>query len=223
MFEAAELRRSVAKAEYEAELPELRSRLLAAQRALRGTKRSVIILVSGVEGAGKSQVVNRLHEWLDARGLTTQAFWRDSDEERERPRWWRIWRALPPRGTIGVLFGSWYTQPIVDRVFRRNRRADLDRELQRIKSFERMLVDDGAIFVKLWFHLPKNEAKKRRKKRSVFGRFAKMYDRFAEVSERAIRLTDTPESPWHIIEATDERWRDLSVGRIVLDRLENRP
>lgn len=217
MFEAAELNQKVSKAEFEAALPELRSRLLAAQRALRGKKRAVIVIVSGVEGAGKSEVVNRLHEWLDARGLTTHAFWRDSDEERERPRFWRFWRALPPRGTIGILFGSWYTQPIIDRVFRKSRPADLEAEMQRIAKFEEMLAADGAVFVKLWFHLPKGEAKKR----SSFRGFAKRYDRFAEVSERAIRMTDTPEAPWQIIEATDGRYRDLTVGRIVAEALEH--
>jgi polyphosphate:AMP phosphotransferase len=223
MFEAAELRRKTDKAEYEAALPELRSRLLAAQRALRNTKRAVILIVSGVEGAGKSEVVNRLHEWLDARGLTTHAFWRDSDETHERPRYWRFWRALPPRGTIGIMFGSWYTQPIIDRVFRKSGRADLDRELQRIVFFERMLVEDGAVIIKLWFHLPKVEAKRKRKKSSIFGRFAKMYDRFAAVSERAIRMTDTAVAPWRIVEATDQRYRDLTVGRIVLEALESLP
>ncbi|HVS30826.1 MAG TPA: polyphosphate:AMP phosphotransferase [Thermoanaerobaculia bacterium] len=223
MFEAAELGRTTGKADYDAALPELRARLLAAQRELRGTRRPVIIVVSGVEGAGKSQVVNRLHEWLDARGLTTHAFWRDSDEETERPRYWRFWRALPARGTIGILFGSWYTQPIIDRVFGRSRRADLDRDLQRIAFFEQMLADDGAVIIKLWFHLPEKEAKRRRKKGSVFGRFARMYDRFATVSERAIRMTDTAAAPWRIVEATDARYRDLTVGRIVLEVLENLP
>ena len=223
MFEAAELGRAVDKAEFEAALPELRARLLAAQRALRGTKRSVIVIVSGVEGAGKSQVVNRLHEWLDARGLSTNAFWRDSDEESERPRYWKFWRALPPRGTIGILIGSWYTRPIIERVFGKIGRGALDRDLMRIVDFERMLVDDGAVIVKLWFHLPKDVARKRRKKKSVFGGFAKLYDRFAEISERSIRVTDTPEAPWRVIEATDARYRDLTVGRILLEALENMP
>ncbi|MGZ7080406.1 MAG: polyphosphate:AMP phosphotransferase, partial [Thermoanaerobaculia bacterium] len=106
---------------------------------------------------------------------------------------------------------------------RKIRRADLDRELQRIVFFERMLVEDGAVIIKLWFHLPKADAKKRRKKGSLYGSFAKMYDRFAAVSERAIRLTDTEDAPWRIVEATDERYRDLTVGRIVLEVLENLP
>jgi AMP-polyphosphate phosphotransferase len=232
MFEAAELRRKTPKAEYEAALPELRSRLLAAQRALRQTSHSVLIIVSGVEGAGKSEVVNRLNEWLDARGVTTHAFWEASDEERDRPRFWRFWRALPPRGSIGVMFGSWYTQPIVDRVFKRTSSADLDREMQRIAFFERMLAEDGMVVIKLWLHLPRDvqrervaEKAKRRKKQWLFKEvakeYAKKYDRFAAVSERAIRTTDTADAPWRIIEATDSRYRDLTVGRIVLEALED--
>ena len=221
MFEAAELGRKLDKAGYEAALPELRTRLLAAQRALRSSKRSVIIIVSGVEGAGKSAVVNRLNEWLDARGITTYAFWRDSDEERERPRYWRFWRSLPGRGTIGILLGSWYTQPIVDRVYKRNTRAELDRELQRINMFERMLAEDGAVIVKLWLHVPK-EAQRPRKE-SEFAKFAKSYDRFVKVSDHAIRMTDTVEAPWRIIEATDPRYRDITVARTVLDALETMP
>jgi polyphosphate:AMP phosphotransferase len=232
MFEAAELRQSISKAEFEAALPDIRSRLLAAQRALRTTKKSMIIVVSGVEGAGKTEVVNRLHEWLDARGLATHAFWRESDEEIDRPRYWKFWRTLPPRGSIGILFGSWYTQPIVDRVFKRINRADLDRELQRVVFFERMLAQDGALILKLWFHLPKEvederitEKSKRKKSSSIYGpeakEFAKHYDRFAEISERAIRMTDTAEAPWRIVEATDPRYRDLTVARVVLEALEN--
>ncbi|MFZ2490627.1 MAG: polyphosphate:AMP phosphotransferase [Thermoanaerobaculia bacterium] len=224
MFEAAELQRKTTKADFDTAIPELRSRLLAAQRALRETKTAVVIVVSGVEAAGKSEVVNRLTEWVDARGVETHAFLRDSDEERERPRYWKFWRALPKRGTIGILFGSWYTQPIVDRVFKRTRPADLDRELQRIAFFERMLALDGVLFIKLWFHISKDEQRKRLAADANgpdVKQYTKMYDRFAEVSERAIRMTDTAEAPWRIIEATDRKYRDLTAGRILLEALED--
>ena len=232
MFEAAEVGRSIGKAEFEKALEELRPRLLEAQRKLRETKSPVIVIVSGVEGSGKSQVVNRLHEWLDARGMTTTAFWRESDEERERPEFWRYWRALPRRGTIGIFFGSWYTQPIVDRVFRKKSRAELDAALQRIVRFEQMLAADGALIVKLWLHLPRKvelerfeEKSQRKRKNWSFGpdsgKYAKHYDRFAEVSERAIRGTDTAEAPWHVIEATDARYRDLTIARLLLESLED--
>ncbi len=232
MFEAAEVGRVVEKAEFESQIEALRPRLLTAQRLLRETKNSVIIIVAGVEGAGKSQVVNRLHEWLDTRGIVTTAFWRKSDEEEERPEYWRFWRALPPRGSIGILFGSWYTQPIVDRVFRKASRPELDSDLQRIAKFEEMLAADGALIVKLWLHLPKDveldrltEKSERAQKNWAFGpnarSYAKNYKRFASVSERALRETDSAVAPWRIIESTDKRYRDLTVARIVVEAMED--
>ena len=59
----------------------------------------------------------------DPRHIHTHAFDNPADEERDRPPMWRYWRALPPKGKLGMLFGSWYTAPIIDRVFRRSRHA----------------------------------------------------------------------------------------------------
>ena len=82
MFEAAELGRKLSKAEFEKIEPELHTALLAIQRDLLNTNIPVILIVSGVEGAGKGEVVNRLNKWLDTRGIGTTAFWDESDEEK---------------------------------------------------------------------------------------------------------------------------------------------
>ena len=120
MFEAAELGRSLKKSEYKKREPELHTALLEVQRRLRlGSSHNVLIIISGVEGAGKGAVVSRLNTWLDTRSIRTVAYWSESDEERERPWMWRFWRNMPPRGEIAIMFGSWYTQPIVDCAYRR--------------------------------------------------------------------------------------------------------
>ncbi len=155
MFEAAELGRTVSKAVYNKKDPELRTALLDAQFKLRELPFPVIIIVSGVEGAGKGEVVNELNRWFDTRGVQTHVFWGESDEEHERPRFWRFWRKLPPKSTIGVLFGSWYTTPIIDRVFGKRTKAEFESELDRISEFERLLSNDGALIIKFWFHLTK--------------------------------------------------------------------
>lgn len=189
--------------------------------------------MSGVEGAGKSEVVNRLTEWFDPRGVQVHAFWDETDEERGRPRYWRFWRRMPPRGTIGVFFGSWYTHPIVARAFDQLDDAAFDRALARIEAFERMLVADGTLVIKLWFHLSKraqrdrleNPGKGRRgewKVSPLTKKFSKRYRTFARLSDAAIRLTDTDASPWHVIEAEDRRFRDLTAGELVLAALERR-
>lgn len=232
MFEAVELGQKLSREEFAAREPELRTRLLAAQRALREKDVPVIVIVSGVEGAGKGAVVDRLNKWLDTRDIRTHAFWDETDEERERPRYWRFWRTLPPRGYLSILFGSWYTRPIVARALGEISDPHFDRELARIADFERMLTADGALLVKLWFHLTRKAQKKRLRddpKRAsaleadrVARRYSKLYDTFREVSERAIRATDTGLCPWHLIEAQNRRFRDLTAGRTVLAALEQR-
>jgi polyphosphate:AMP phosphotransferase len=231
MFETAEIGHRVSREEFEKDELELRTKLLELQRRVRVGGFQTIVIVSGVEAAGKSDVVNRLHEWLDTRGLETAVFWDESDEERERPRYWRFWRRMPPRGTIGILFGSWYTEPIVARAYRKLKRAELESELARINRLERMLVDDGAVLVKLWFHLSKKAQKKRLEKIAKDQRrkltpwekkFSRNYDRFREVTEAAIRETDTGYAPWHVVESEERRYRDLMAGRILAKALEER-
>ncbi len=233
MFEVAEQGHKVSKKEFTARERDLHSALLTAQRKLREADFPVFILISGVEGAGKGDVVSVLTKWLDVRGLETHAFWDETDEERMRPRFWRFWRAMPGKGRIGILFGSWYTRPIIDRALQGLRRRDFDREIRRIRDFEAMLVDDGALFIKLWFHLSEDEQAKRleedeegkagAQRISPFTKaFARRYRKFAHASERALRETDTDCAPWHIVEATNVRYRNLTAGEIVLARLSER-
>jgi polyphosphate:AMP phosphotransferase len=229
MFEAVELGHQLAKEKFNAELPKLRAGLLAAHFALRGQKFPVIVIVSGADAAGKGAVVHRLNEWLDPRGVETHAFWPASDEERERPPYWRFWRAMPGRGRIGIFFGSWYSEPTLRRVYGESGNSQLDTALDRIVAFERMLVDDGALIVKIWLHLAKKEQKKALRKLEQEGRVSpvdwkhfKLYDKFIKVTERTIRHTDSGPAPWHLVEATDRRYREITVGTILLDAIEQR-
>ena len=232
MFEAVEVGRKISKEVYKGQEPEIRTHLLELQGLLRDAKMPVIVIVSGVEGAGKGEVVNRLNEWLDTRGLQTHAFWDESDEERERPFFWRFWRKMPPRGTIGIMFGSWYTRPIINRAFDEISEDDLNSELTKIIELEKTLSGDGVLIVKFWFHLSKKDQAKRlrkddkkfRKKKgeSLEKKFAEHYDTFAKVSETAIRRTDSGVSPWYLIEATDPRYRDVTVGRTLISAIQQR-
>lgn len=229
MFETAELGRKVGKAKYEKAVPGLRADLLRAQNDLQlDPKFSVVLLVNGVDGAGKGATVNLLHEWMDPRYLRAHAFGPPSDEELERPEMWRFWRLLPPKGRIGIFFGSWYSRPILDRVFERTNDAELQAALAQIVTFEQGLVDDGTLLLKFWFHLGKkaqkhrHEALRKDKKTSwkITARDRKhfeLYDKFIETSERALRETSTGGAPWTIVEGEDKRYRELTVGRHVLD------
>jgi polyphosphate:AMP phosphotransferase len=234
MFEGCKVGRRLSKSQFKKQEPGLRTELLEMQRKLCSTNAPVVVIVSGVEGAGKGQVVNRLNEWLDTRWVQTHAFWGETDEERQRPRYWRFWRALPARGEIAILFGAWYQSPIEHRMLEHCSDAQLDAELKRVDEFERMLIEDGALVVKFWFHMSEQEQRKRLEELSRDDRsrwkmlppkkkeFSKHYNCFERIAERVIRQTDAGISPWYLIEATDKRYRDMTVGRTLLETLRAR-
>ena len=234
MFESAELGHKIDKATYDKQVPRLRADLLDAQYDMGELKKyAVIILVNGVNGAGKGETVNLLNAWMDPRHIQTHAFPPPSDEERERPFMWRFWRALPPRGKIGILFGNWYTEPIVNRARKITKAADLDQSIEEINRFEKMLADEGTLILKVWMHLSKPAQKKRLKAleknkttrwrvtRTDWAHFD-MYDKFRTVSEHVLRHTSTGHAPWIVVEGADENYRSLTVANILLDALRKR-
>ena len=234
MFESAEIGQKVKKSEFRAEEAVLRRALLDAQyRLLEKNKFPVIILVNGVEGAGKGETVNLLNEWMDPRHIHTHAFGASTVAERTRPEMWRFWTSLPPKGRIGILFGSWYTDPILQRVMGKEGSAQFEKRLARIRAHERMLVAEGALVVKLWFHLSKDAQNARLKALSAKKKTAwrvtkndrklfRHYDEFVNACEIALRETSTDEAPWRIIEGSNHAYRSLTAGRQLLEAIERR-
>jgi len=231
MFRTAELGQKISKTEYREREPLLRQELLEVQQKLRECGRfPVIIVFGGVDGAGKGDTVNLLNEWMDPRWLMTTAYDEPSDEERERPEYWRFWRALPPKGRIGMFLSSWYSRPILDRVYEKIDDSAFDDCLDRILSFEKALADDGALILKFWMHLGHDAQKKRLKKLEkdplTSWRVTQrdwdhwhIYDHFESAAERTIMRTSTGTAPWTIVEGEDPSYRSLTVGTIIRDEI----
>jgi polyphosphate:AMP phosphotransferase len=234
MFEAAEIGHTLDKATYDRELPSLREGLLEAQhRVLTAATFPVILVVGGVDGAGKGETVNRLTEWMDPRQVEVHAVGPASDEELERPPMWRFWRRLPPKGKFGIFFGSWYTDPIVQRALDKSRDGAFNDALAEIRRFETMLAAEGALILKFWFHLSKRAQQRRldelwASKKTRY-RVTKQdwkqlahYDDYRAASERALVQTDTPQAPWLILEGVEERYRNFNTGKALLGAIESR-
>lgn len=234
MFESAELGHKVDDKQYDKEVEKLRAQLLDAQYDLLEDKSfPVIILINGVDAAGRGETVNILNEWLDPRHVRTHAFGEQSEAERMRPKMWRYWQALPPKGKIGILFGSWYTDPILGAVAKGAPNGQLGRELEHIRSFEQMLVDDGAVLVKFWFHLSKKGQKRRleelEKNKLTRWRVSETdwrnyerYEKFMKLSEHVLRETSTGASPWLVIDGSDPNYRALTAGKALLAAIRGR-
>ena len=234
MFESAEIGHKIGKEAYRKAVPALRAALLDAQFDLKETgKIPVIVLVSGQDGAGKGETINILYEWMDPRYLSTLAFSEPTDEERDRPVMWRYWRALPPKGRTGIFAGSWYSDPIRQRIEDEMSLTDLDARIDQINRFEAMLVNEGALVLKFWFHLTKEAQKKRLKMLEKDPHTAwrvtpwswqrlKSYDKLQEAAGHILRMTNTAWAPWIIVEGSDDRYRSLTAGTVLLDALKQR-
>ncbi|MFK3906661.1 polyphosphate:AMP phosphotransferase [Pseudomonas monteilii] len=233
MFESAEIGHCIDKDVFDAEEPALREALLEVQYELKARARfPLIILINGIEGAGKGETVKLLNEWMDPRLIEVRTFDEKTDEELARPPAWRYWRALPPKGRTGVFFGNWYSQMLQGRVQGDFKNAVLDQAIAGAERLEQMLCDEGALIIKFWFHLSKQQMKARLKALAddplhswrispLDWQQSRTYDRFVRYGERVLRRTSRDYAPWHIIEGVDPYYRSLAVGRIILEALQN--
>jgi len=132
---------------------------------------------------------------------------------------------------MGIMLSAWYSRPLLERVFDGKSEKDFDRELDEIVAFERTLTDDGALLIKCWMHLGREEKKKRletleadplqhwRVTRADWKNWKK-YDRFVQAGEHLITRTSSGKALWTVIEGMDANYRSLMVGTLVCDRIE---
>lgn len=229
MFEAAERGAWISGDGYRDRVPALRQSLLQAQRGLRAADRfPVLIVLAGFDAAGRSETANLLNEWMDPRWVVTCAWGEPSDEELERPAFWRYWRWFPPRGEIGLFHGAWYEPLLAERVERRIRPRAFEGRLRRIAAMEQALTDDGALLLKFWLHLSAAAQRKRLKalERDPLTRWRVtpahwrrqgQYRRIRQAAGVVIRRTSAVRAPWHIIDGTDDNYRKLTVVERVRD------
>ena len=232
MFEAIELGQTLSKKVFKEAEQAFRAELLMLQQQLTEANIAALIVIAGVEGSGKGDVVDNLNKWFDNRGIVTHAFWDETDEEKSRPEYWRYWMSLPARGSISIMFGGWYWDPIYRHSLGEIDEAGLDEASHRIKELENMLHHDGLLIIKLWFHLSKKTFRARIKKRSEAAKHLRMknddehggvdHAPFVDSAERVIRRTDTGASPWHLIEAEDRWFRDMSVAETIKHSIQQR-
>ena len=224
LFEMAESGHKIDDATYEKRVKKLRADLLDAQYDLKELGAfPVVVLINGLDGAGKGETVKLLNEWMDPRHIDTYAFGEASEEERQRPALWRFWRTLPPKGKIGILFSNWYAELIARHARGKVRKRELAGRIADIQRFERLLSDENALILKYWFHLSEKGQQKRLKKLAANPltawrvtahdwRLCKRYQPFVKAAEHVLGETDSAHAPWVVIDGSNENHRALAVG-----------
>jgi len=226
----SETRRRVSKKQYARQQGPLRVDLINAQFDLRRANRSVVVLITGDDRIGVNEVVHLLHEWMDARYLDTRITFDATHAEGQRPPFWRYWNGLAARGRIGLFVGGWAAEPIRSRLAKELDKDGFETWLGHAARFEQTLADNGTLVLKFWLHLPRRELKKR-----VAGErdgedaawqiqdtdesILEAWRRWVPLADRLMDVTDSPQARWHVVDGTQDRWRNLAVARTIRDGL----
>lgn len=234
-FAYAETDPVISKEEAKPLIAALRGDLLKAQYArLNKADRSLLIVVAGIDGAGKGATVNLINEWMDARHIRTLAFGLPSSEEARYPFLWRYWRHLPPKGRSGIVFGSWYS-PLFRLLAEKNpKRSQVERLASSIHDFETLLARDGVQILKLWYHLSRDAQRERTARLAADPDTAWMvhpddylvernFKRLRRAADTMLSLSDLPLAPWQVVPSADERTRAITTGKAILQALHARP
>ena len=232
MFEEAESDPKLSNDEANRIIPALRTRLLNAQYDhLRKQDRALVILVGGIDGAGKGDTINLLNEWMDPRHIRTIAFSRMTKADRLFPPTYRFWQALPAKGQTGIVFGSGYAPLIAEAAKKKPDVRRLEEMVLTARRYEADLVANDIQVIKLWFHLSRKAQADRTVKllenpstawkvSPMDLKVHKRFERLRDAGQRVIEATDAAHSPWIIIPAADENMRNVRTGQAVLDALK---
>ena len=162
MLESAEIGHRIAKKDYERDEPKLRKSLLNAQYDLSQSG-AVPCSCSSPASRAAAAVKPRISSptWMDPRHIRVLAFGPPTPEEEAHPQAWRYWRALPPKGKIGIFMNAWYNETLAAHVAGKMSDSELDAQMASIRQHERMLADEGLVLLKFWIHLSKKAQKER--------------------------------------------------------------
>jgi polyphosphate kinase 2 (PPK2 family) len=222
MLDTLDLKLTLDKETYSTQIEALMQQLRSLQKDCWDSKLPVIIVLEGWAAAGKGRLLQKTIGYMDPRGFMVHPILAATEEERKYPFLWRFWHKLPPKGSIGIFYHSWYTHLLEDRLFERETDGSIPLLMRDINAFERQLVDDGVAMAKFWIHLSRKELKKRLKKyesdeleswrvRPEDWQQAKEYNQYAAFAEEMLTYTSTGHAPWTLVEGDCQRWARVKV------------
>ena len=216
----------ISEPEYKPKLKELQLKLLRLQRELSTTQRSLIVIFEGPDAAGKGGAIKRLVERLDPRLLRVHSIIKPTAEEYQHHYLWRFWTKLPPYGQMTIFDRSWYGRVLVERVEGFATEAQWKRAYAELNELERTLTDDGAIILKFYLHISREEQLDRFKRREADPlkhwkisaedwRNREHWDEHNAAAEEMFEKTSTAWAPWRIIPANFKWFARVQVVKSV--------
>jgi PPK2 family polyphosphate:nucleotide phosphotransferase len=210
-------------------LADLQERLFAEGRT--GGRRSILLLLQGMDTSGKGGTIRHVVGEVDPQGVTIRSFKAPTPEERRHDFLWRIRRALPAPGMIGVFDRSHYEDVVVVRVRNLVEPRTWRRRYATINRFEESLVENGTTVVKCFLHISKHEQRDRLLRRlaspdklwkfnpaDVDSRAE--WDPLMEAYSDALERCNTDVAPWYVVPADRKWYRNWAIMNILIEQLE---
>jgi len=229
MLTDIDLSKTIDKKEYKEIISQMGSTLAHLQQKVREANLPVILVFEGWGASGKGTSISRVTNPLDPRYFDVRTAGKITEDKIMRPFLWSFWSYLPPRGQIAIMDKSWH------RIILPGVRQDWELSNKEannfyvdVNAFERQLTDDGYLIIKFFLHIGKEEQSRRFKKlekdpnaswRVSHHDWAQNdnYEQNLHLFEKLLRATSSDESPWHIIEAEDNRYASCKIMSIIID------
>lgn len=195
-------------------------------------KRGLLIVLQGMDASGKDGTIRRVMRGVNPQGTRVTSFKKPSAEELDHDFLWRIHRAVPRFGDIGIFNRSHYEDVLVVRVHDLVPRDVWMARYDQINAFEKNLADNGIVMLKFYLHISKDEQKRRfedrlndpaRHWKISPADFAERphWDAYTEAFEDALSRCSTPWAPWYVIPADNKWFRDLAVASVLVEKLQS--
>lgn len=233
LLKKADLSKKLTKAEYEEKLAELQKKLKLLHGKLYAKRIPVVLAFEGWDAGGKGGAIKRLTGALDPRGYSVNPTSSPNDIERAHHYLWRFWTRMPKDGHIAIFDRTWYGRVMVERIEGFCTTQEWQRAYQEMNQMEHQLVNHGAVVLKFWIHIDKDEQAKRFKDRQKSPekswkitdedwRNREKWDLYEKAVDEMLVRTSTAEAPWIIVEGNDKYYARIKVLETVVEALEKR-
>jgi len=214
-------------------LLELNQRLEELQELLYAEhKHKVLIVLQAMDTGGKDGTIRHVFEGVNPQGVRVASFKKPTPEELDHDYLWRVHEQVPGKGEIVIFNRSHYEDVLVVRVHNLAPNEVWSKRYDHINGFERMLVDEGTTIRKFFLHIDRDEQKERLQARldepNKHWKFnpgdleeRKLWPKYVKAYEDAISKTSTYWAPWYIVPANRKWYRNLVVGTVIVETLED--
>lgn len=233
VLKKVDLAKKLSKAEYEKRLDELQKRLKLLHGRLYAERIPVVLAFEGWDAGGKGGAIKRLTRALDPRGYTVNPTSSPNDIERAHHYLWRFWTKMPKDGHIAIFDRTWYGRVMVERIEGFCTTQEWQRAYKEMNQMEQQLVNHGAIVLKFWLHIDKDEQARRFMDRQENPekswkitdedwRNREKWELYEKAVDEMLVRTSTANAPWIIVEGNDKLYARIKVLETVVDAIEER-